>query len=231
MTNNDYSRFSALWTGMMSTIDTSRKPTEDEIQMAYLLCSSFDINLIEKTVLNIMRQTKDISISDVLSCLTRNGMTKEQFKAHAQLTYRHISRYFNWYTDVVFTDRLAALAFHAVLKSHADYCDSAKADDDRLCKAFVDFYTSFDVTSMPDYIDDLMIQYANYRADVQKVVLVGDRNACINVCNSTYGEGKWVEVDTSRKPSVVKELPKVEMTEEERKKNIDEAIAELKGLI
>ena len=199
--------------------------------MAYLLCSSFDINLIEKTVLNIMRQTKDISISDVLSCLTRNGMTKEQFKAHAQLTYRHISRYFNWYTDVVFTDRLAALAFHAVLKSHADYCESAKADDDRLCKAFVDFYTSFDVTSMPDYIDDLMIQYANYRADVQKVVLVGDRNACINVCNSTYGEGKWVEVSTAKKPSAVKELPKVEMTEDERKKNIDEAIAELKELI
>lgn len=199
--------------------------------MAYLLCSSFDINLIEKTVLNIMRQTKDISISDVLSCLIRNGMTKEQFKAHAQLTYRHISRYFNWYTDVVFTDRLAALAFHAVLKSHADYCESAKADDDKLCKAFVDFYTSYDVTSMPDYIDDLMIQYANYRADVQKVVLVGDRNACINVCNSTYGEGKWVEVSTARKPSAVKELPKVEMTEDERKKNIDEAIAELKGLI
>lgn len=84
---------------------------------------------------------------------------------------------------------------------------------------------------MPDYVDDLMIQYANYRADVQKVVLVGDRNACINVCNSTYGEGKWVEVSTARKPSAVKELPKVEMTEEERKKNIDEAIAELKGLI
>ena len=160
-----------------------------------------------------------------------SGMTKEQFKAHAQLTYRHISRYFNWYTDVVFTDRLAALAFHAVLKSHADYCESAKADDDRLCKAFVDFYTSYDVTSMPDYIDDLMIQYANYRADIQKVVLVGDRNACINVCNSTYGEGKWVEVSTARKPSAVKELPKVEMTEDERKKNIDEAIAELKGLI
>ena len=108
---------------------------------------------------------------------------------------------------------------------------SAKADDDRLCKAFVDFYTSFDVTSMPDYIDDLMIQYANYRADIQKVVLVGDRNACINVCNSIYGEGKWVEVSTARKPSAVKELPKVEMTEDERKKNIDEAIAELKELI
>ena len=215
MTNNDYSRFSDLWMMMSSLNGNGAEPSENQIKAAFMFCSAYEFELIEKTFANMVENSISVTIGNILSCLTRNGMTKEQFKAHAQLTYRHISRYFNWYTDVVFTDRLAALAFHAVLKSHADYCESAKADDDRLCKAFVDFYTSYDVTSMPDYIDDLMIQYANYRADVQKVVLVGDRNACINVCNS----------------SVVKELPKVEMTEEERKKNIDEAIAELKGLI
>ena len=231
MTNNDYSRFSDLWMMMSSLNGNGAEPSENQIKAAFMFCSAYEFELVEKTFANMVENSISVTIGNILSCLTRNGMTKEQFKAHAQLTYRHISRYFNWYTDVVFTDRLAALAFHAVLKSHADYCESAKADDDRLCKAFVDFYTSYDVTSMPDYIDDLMIQYANYRADVQKVVLVGDRNACINVCNSTYGEGKWVEVSTAKKPSAVKELPKVEMTEDERKKNIDEAIAELKELI
>lgn len=117
MTNNDYSRFSDLWVMMSSLNGNGAEPSENQIKAAFMFCSAYEFELVEKTFANMVENSISVTIGNILSCLLRNGMTKEQFKAHAQLTYRHISRYFNWYTDVVLPTVLLLLLSTLSLKA------------------------------------------------------------------------------------------------------------------
>ena len=79
MTNNDYSRFSDLWMMMSSLNGNGAEPSENQIKAAFMFCSAYEFELVEKTFANMVENSISVTIGNILSCLTRNGMTKEQF--------------------------------------------------------------------------------------------------------------------------------------------------------
>lgn len=76
MTNNDYSRFSDLWVMMSSLNGNGAEPSENQIKAAFMFCSAYEFELVEKTFANMVENSISVTIGNILSCLLRNGMTK-----------------------------------------------------------------------------------------------------------------------------------------------------------
>lgn len=183
-------------------------------------------------------------VRDCIEFCSNNGLTKDELLHEGMLIYNKFNKDYcsnaDRNCDVIISDKRAVIAFFAVFTNFLNYVNSTDKDL-TIAKEFGKQYAICDPELHPDIVNNNFIQQGSISANckIREVIFIGNEDKCKKICDLNYGLGNWkrrqynftLQYKQTVTESETKSPEELKQNKEENKKNLENLIDKLDGIL